>query len=62
MHQVQLKEEEGHFVFSHGLILDRGAAFPQGRYVCRKMLGSGVYGKVVEVDDNKHRAKAAIKV
>jgi serine/threonine protein kinase len=54
---------DGHFVFTVGCTIDRSRDFPTGRYIGKKLLGSGTYGVVVEGQDEKHnRARAAIKL
>ena len=55
-------DEQGHLVFKPGCTFDVSLDFPMGRYLGKKLLGSGTYGKVVECVDLKHNAKAAVKV
>jgi dual-specificity kinase len=54
--------DEGHFSFSSGSAIDKSTDFPKGRYILRKFLGSGTYGRVIECVDNKYQARTAIKL
>ena len=54
--------DEGHLVWSPGYTFDHCGEYPAGRYCAIRLLGSGTYGKVVECIDQKHKARAAIKV
>ena len=62
--QVQLTPdgEEGHFQWKDGCLFDKCPEFPNGRYIGKKIIGRGTYGRVVECMDQKYMASTAIKL
>ena len=54
--------EEGHFQWKDGCRFDRNAEYQGGRYIAKKIIGFGTYGKVVECTDQKYMVPTAIKL
>jgi serine/threonine protein kinase len=60
--QVTPNGDEGHFQWKDGSRFDKCGQFPGGRYIAKKIIGSGTYGKVVECVDQKYGVETAIKL
>ena len=59
--QVTPNGDEGHFQWKDGSRFDKSGQYPGGRYIAKKIIGSGTYGKVVECVDQKHGVQTAIR-
>jgi serine/threonine protein kinase len=59
----EAEEERTHVQAEVGERVGADRDYPQGRYVIRKMIGKGVYGKVFECEDTKYGgAPVAVKI
>ncbi len=58
----EAKEEQTHLHTRIGAKIGADRDFPAGRYVVKKLLGKGVYGKVFECADSKYDCLVAVKV
>ncbi|EKX31268.1 hypothetical protein GUITHDRAFT_91235 [Guillardia theta CCMP2712] len=55
-------QDSGHFVGYVGDSINRSKDFPSGRYIIKRKLGAGTYGKVLECTDKKYNLPVAVKI
>eukprot|EP00292_Cryptomonas_paramecium_P033772 CAMPEP_0113723662 /NCGR_PEP_ID=MMETSP0038_2-20120614/38574_1 /TAXON_ID=2898 /ORGANISM="Cryptomonas paramecium" /LENGTH=647 /DNA_ID=CAMNT_0000653329 /DNA_START=84 /DNA_END=2023 /DNA_ORIENTATION=+ /assembly_acc=CAM_ASM_000170 len=56
------RNEHGYFNPVIGATIDQNSGYPSGRYKIIRVLGTGVYGTVLECEDKKHGTPVAIKL
>ena len=62
IHAAMAEEEKTHVQVRAGSKVGADQYFPQGRYIIRKQLGRGVYGKVFECEDLKYKHSGELGV